>query len=81
MRDLTCTAYYKDDYDHHSTVMSIMWIGLANITIILARYFKWWKYWFYLHTAGSALLTGFTIFSAYSIYIVNENMQHTYTSD
>ena len=73
--------YYKSDYDHHSTVMTIMWLGVANLAIIIARYFKWWKYWFYLHFVLSGFLTGFTIFSAYSIYIVNETMLYTYTSD
>ncbi|OMJ94322.1 hypothetical protein SteCoe_2522 [Stentor coeruleus] len=74
------SKYYKPGYEKHSILMSIMWIALSSISIILARYFKWWWPWVYFHVIFYTIVLFFTIYSVTKVIITNENMLYTYTS-
>jgi len=73
--------YFEEEYEHHGLAMSIAWLGLANLAIIPARYFKWFKFWFLIHMIVNGLAILMTTVTVFLIYKHNERMYYTYTSD
>ncbi|CAG9314975.1 unnamed protein product [Blepharisma stoltei] len=71
--------YSAEPYDHHSKAMSVLWIGFVNLGAMIARYLKWWKFWFYLHLVLNSIVIGITMFSVYKIY--EENSKKEYSSN
>ena len=73
--------YYDDTYNDHAETMITLWLALVNVQIIVARYFKWWKYWIYVHFFVGSTMAFLTVLSVVTVYEFSANVDITYTAD
>ena len=64
-----------------------MWFVVAHVGIIVARYFKQWYWWYWIHVTGFSVCTAWTFYSVFYIYSEKEasnlnfeDKEKTYTS-
>ena len=73
---------YRDNWYHvHKTMMTIAWIVLIHMSVITARYFKWFPYWIYIHVTLNLTVVIMTVIAAMGVFQVNKNIYFAYTSD
>lgn len=79
--DVSTGVDYGDDYSDHGKAMSIVWMCLAPLGLIAARYFKSFQLWFYVHMLLMGTSTFVTVYSVSAIYKHNKGIYDDFDTD
>lgn len=78
---LTTSSSSSNPYESHGKTMTSLWGILAPLALILARYFRYTIWWFWVHiTLGLAVIVG-TLYSAFVTYADNKSVYSELTDD
>lgn len=61
-----------DFFQDHGVYMTIMWVGLAQLSIFVMRYFKWWSFSSLVHALLGTVVLIISLWSAFEAYKKNK---------
>ena len=67
-------AIHDAEFQKYGIIMSSLWGVLAPMGIFIARYFKWWKYWYEAHLILFGIVVILTVISANLVILTVKNV-------